>query len=166
MAHPIVITENMSGTKDGSQLVSFKYIANSAAAEIENGHIVKLDGIANTVDREILKGVDCLANTPLSDIALVAGVELDYDEHKHSLDSFVNPAGRAVRGFRMHPGIFAVSSDAVTAEGTVTAGNLVEVAAGTKMKVVASATANATQIGVVNEVYNAAGKTFYSIEIK
>lgn len=170
MAYSIVVTENMSGTHDGSQLVSFKYQSSNTGADIENGHVVKLDGIlsATGADREIFKAVDVLAATPIEDVVLVAGVEIDPDERNYALDTWINKAGTPTRGIRFHKGdTFSASSDAFTTSlSTVTAGKIVELAAGTKLAIVSSATASTTTIGVIHQVYSLAGKTMYSVLVK
>lgn len=166
MAYSIVNVSNLPGIKDGSMLKSFKYIKNGNGAEIENGHVVKLDGILAKTDREIFKGVDVAAEDDLADVVLVAGVELDYKAENRTTDAFINKANAPVRGYHFHKGgTFEVSADALDATGEITVGTAIVLAAGTKMAAVASAS-GATQVGEVIEVYTSAGKQMVTVLCK
>lgn len=95
----VIRTDLMSGTKQPADLVSLRfYNADGEVAEVENGVIVELQGYEEG-EREVMKAVAATASSSLNDCAIVAGIEIMYDERKHNLDEFINEAGKAVRGY-------------------------------------------------------------------
>lgn len=95
----VIRTDLMSGTKQPADLVSFRFYDSAGnPAEVENGVIVKLEGYEDG-EREVMKAVAATSSTPLSDCAIVAGVEVMYDERKKNLDEYINEAGKIVRGY-------------------------------------------------------------------
>ena len=164
----VVRTDRMAGTTEREMLVSAKYMGDgSAATAIENGNVVKLDGLLETanagvVEREIFKAVTPAAGDDLKDIVLVASPEVMYDERKKDLCEFRNEAGEVLRGYRMHSGdIFSCTAEAF--DGTPEVGSVIELMAGTKMKAVTSNTSGSTVIGKCIEVAKAGAYTFYAI---
>ena len=113
--YAVIRTDLMSGTKQPADLVSLRfYGADGKVAEVENGVIVKLEGYEDG-QREVMKAVAAKAGDDLNDCAIVAGVEVMYDERKKNLDEFINEAGKATRGYIPRSrNIFSV-----TAEGFV-----------------------------------------------
>lgn len=98
MAYTVIRTDLMSGTKQPADLVSLRfYDASGKVAEVENGVIVELNGYEDG-EREIMKATAATASSDLNDCAIVAGVEVMYDERKKNLDEFINEAGKATRG--------------------------------------------------------------------
>ena len=163
MAYGVVRTDNMYGTDVRAGLVSLKYFVSTTATAIENGNVVTLNGLISG-EREVFKAVAPAANTPLNEVVLVASPEVMYDEHKHNLDEFVNEAGAIARGYRLHKGdIFSVTADALSAASDITVGDIVELQAGTKLKVVGSATASTTTVGKVIAIDNVGRYTYYVI---
>lgn len=172
MAYAVIRTDRMYGTAVAPNLVSLKYMGagtttqNTVETEIENGNVVKLVGLM-TDEREVYKGVTPAANTALGDIVLVAAPEVLYDERKKNLDEFINEAGKVIRGYRLHEhDIFSVTAEALSAAATIAVGNVVELQAGTKMKVVASATSGSTKVGEIIAIEQAGRYTYYVIEVK
>ena len=159
--HAVIRTDLMSGTYDGSLLRSFKYFnAEGVMADIDNGHVVKLEALMEG-EREVWKAVDPDADTPLKDIAVVAGVEVMYDERKKNLDEYYNVAGKAVRGYMYHANqYFSVTIEAL--DGTPEVGKFVEIQAGTKLKV-ADAAGTAT-MGKIVAIEQAGRYTYYVIK--
>lgn len=99
MAYTVIRTDLMSGTKQPADLVSLRfYDASGEVAEVENGVIVKLEGYEDG-EREVMKAVAATAGADLNECAIVAGVEVMYDERKKNLDEFINEAGKATRGY-------------------------------------------------------------------
>lgn len=95
----VIRTDLMSGTKQPADLVSLRFYGdNSKPAEVENGVIVKLEGYEDG-QREVMKAVAAKSSDKLSDCAIVAGVEVMYDERKSNLDEYINEAGKIVRGY-------------------------------------------------------------------
>jgi len=174
MAYAVVRTDKMFGTDVCTELVSVKYIVTTGSGDdavstptaIENGSVLKLGALLDG-EREIYEGTAPAANDSLDDVVLVATPELMYDERKHNLDEFINEAGKAARGYRFHKhDIFSVTIEALnTALEKVEVGNVIELAAGTKMKAVASATSGSTVVGSVIHVETVGTKTFYAIEV-
>lgn len=163
--HGVIRTDLMSGTKQPADLVSFRYMgAGSTATEIDNGNVVKLDGYMEG-ERELFKAVTPAADTPIDELAIVASVEIMYDERKKDLCEYVNAAGANVRGYIPRKrNIFSVTKEAI--DGTPEKGNLVELQAGsTKMKAVASATGGTTTIGKVIDIEKHGRTTFYVIQV-
>lgn len=159
MANAVVRLDNMAGTTVGTLLRSVKFYADGAEKEIQNGAVVKLEAL---IDREVYKAVAPAANTPINEVVLVASPEVMYDERKRNLEDFINEAGDVARGYMFHTGdVFSVTAEALTAAPAI--GWAVELAEGTKMAAVETATEGATQIGKVIAVEVVSGKTFYVI---
>lgn len=167
MAHAVIRKDRMYGTDVAPALVSLRFVdGNGDGADIDNGNVVKLDGLM-TGERELYKAVAPAAGTALKDIAIVGTNEVMYDERKKNLDEFYNEAGNDALGYRPHAGdIFSVTADALDAAAAIAKGDLVELQAGTKLKVVKSATQNSTQVGVIADINKAGRYTYYAIEVK
>jgi len=171
MAYGVVRTDNMFGTDVRTGLVSIKYIVTTGSGasavktetEIENGRILKVGDLMDG-EREIFEGVVPAADSELSEVVLIASPEVMYDERKRNLNEFINVAGKACRGYRLHKGdIFSVTIDALDAAATPEVGNVVELQADTKLKVVASATSGSTTVGRVIAVDVVGRYTYYAI---
>lgn len=176
MAYGVVRTDNMYATDvRGGGLVSIKYIVTENAGQdnetktetaIENGCVLKIGDLMDG-EREIFEGTAPAANTDLGDICLIASPELMYDERKHDLAEFINLPGKPCRGYRLHHAdAFSVTIDALeTALSEIEVGNVVELQADTKMKVVASPTASTTTVGKIEAIETAGKYTFYVIRV-
>lgn len=167
MSYAVVRTDNMAGTDVRGQLVSVKYMGadGSTATAIENGNVLKLGALVEG-EREIYVGGNVAANTAIEDVVLVASVETMYDERKRNLDEFVNKADAICRGYHIHSGdTFSVTAEALSGTGTPAVGNIVELAAGTKLAFAASATSGSTQVGRIIAVDVAGRYTYYVIKV-
>ena len=169
MAYAVVRTDKLTGTDDRARLVSVRYQPvdstsnENVATEIENGNFVLLAGLEDGA-REIYVGVEPTASSALTDVVLIASPEVMYDERKKKLDEFINVAGKAARGYRLHSNdIFSVTADAL--DGTPAKGKIVELQGDTKAKVVASATSGSTVIGKIIDVNVVGRYTYYAIEV-
>ncbi|HZJ99524.1 MAG TPA: hypothetical protein VFC79_05940 [Tissierellaceae bacterium] len=145
MAKGIFIAENMASTKVGSLLRSA-----TQATAIENGALVKLDGlVSGEIDLYNAKPI-----AAITDVAyIVDGVELIADESTtKGLDDFENPANVAFRVRKPQVGDrFSISESMITAlSTTVVVDNIAEIpATGNKLAEVAKltgATATATLV--------------------
>lgn len=167
MAYGVVRTDKLMGTDVRSMLESVKYMgAGSTATAIDNGNVVKLDGSLMTGEREIKKGVTPAANDALDAIVLIASPEVMYDERKRNLDEFQNEAGKVCRGYHLHSGdIFSVTKDALDGVATPAVGNVVELKAGIKLNVAASATGGSTVVGKIIAVDVVGRYTYYVIQV-
>lgn len=169
MAYAVVRTDKLTGTDDRARLVSVRYQPvdstsnENVATEIENGNFVLLAGLEDGA-REIYVGVEPTASSALTEVVLIASPEVMYDERKKNLDEFINVAGKAARGYRLHSNdIFSVTADAL--DGTPAKGKIVELQGDTKAKVVASATSGSTVIGTIIDVNVVGRYTYYAIEV-
>lgn len=171
MAYGVVRTDNMFGTDVRAGLVSIKYIvttgegASAVKTEtaIENGNVLKVGALMEG-EREIFEGATPAANDALSDIVLIASPEVMYDERKRNLDEFINEAGKPCRGYRLHKGdIFSVTKDALDGAAEPKEGNVVELKAGTKLNVAATATSGSTVVGKIIAVDVVGRYTYYAI---
>ena len=166
--YSVVRTDNMMGTQVGSYLDSVRfYDGNDDEAAIENGNVVKV-GALLAGEREVHKATAPAVSTALKEIGLVATPEVLYDERERGLDKFINPAGAVARIYYLHSG----DEFGVTAKGlniasgyTVKVGDAVELMAGTKLKVVATATSGSTQVGKIIAIEKAGRYTYYVVRV-
>lgn len=168
--YAVVRTDNMAGTDVRSQLVSVQYLGSNGATPtaIENGNVLKI-GALKTGEREIYVGGAVAANDSLDDVVLVASPEVMYDERLHNLDQYINEAGKTCRGYHIHTNdIFSVTKEALTGASTPDVGDVVELAAGTKLNVVAAATGatdGSTVVGTIIAIDVVGAYTFYAIRV-
>jgi hypothetical protein len=157
----------MEGTVNPNALVSFKYQPSSTDTAIENGRVVLLAGLVSG-EREVFTSATPAANSAIANIALVATPELMSDERKKNLNEFTNAAGDICRGYKLRSGdIFSVTAEALTAiNGTApAAGQIVELQADTKLKLVASLTGGSTQVGTVIDVEDNGNTEYIVIKV-
>lgn len=150
----VVRTDLMHGTYNAADLVSVRYSPSATDTAIENGNVVLL-GALDTSNREVYVGATPAANSSLSLIALIATPEVLADERLQALSDFRNEAGEVARGYRLRSGdVFGVTAAAITPiSGTAPAiGQVVELAAATKLKLVTSLTSQSTQVGTVIQI--------------
>lgn len=164
----VVRTDNMTGTDVRSELVSVKYMGanKKIATEIENGSVLKASELADG-EREVFIGEQVSKDTPIREVVLIAAPEVPYDERLRNLDEFINVAGKACRGYRLHSGnIFSLTKEALTGLASPAKGNVVELAdKATKLNVVAAATASTTTVGKIIDVEIAGRYTYYVIKV-
>ena len=160
MAYTVIRTDLMSGTNQPADLVSLRfYDGEDKPAEVENGVIVKLEGYEDG-QREVMKAVAASADDDLNDCAIVAGVEVMYDERKKNLDEFINEAGKATRGYIPRSrNIFSVTKEGFV-DGTVPEKGA-EVGIGKGGKIDAAGTG----LGVCVDIDVAGRYTYYAIKI-
>lgn len=158
--HCVIRTDLMSGTKQPADLVSLRfYDADGNQAEVENGVIVKLEGYESG-QREVMKAVAAKAGDDLNDCAVVAGVEVMYDERKKNLDEFVNEAGKITRGYIPRSrNMFSVTKEGFVGGTVPTVG--AEVGIGTGGKIDAAGKG----LGVCVAIEAAGRYTYYTIKI-
>lgn len=163
MAYGVVRTDNMRGTDVRAGLVSVRFKASDKAAEIENGNVAKIGALENG-SREIYTATAPAANDKITDIVLIASPEIQYDDHEHNLDEFINKAGDIARGYHLYDNdIFSVTADCIS--GTPKVGSIIELMAGTKLKAVDSATASSTTIGKIIDKNIVGRYTYYAIRV-
>ena len=158
--YAVIRTDLMSGTKQPADLVSLRYYdADGNVAEVENGVIVKLNGYEDG-EREVMKAVAATAGADLNECAIVAGVEVMYDERKKNLDEYINEAGKAVRGYIPRSrNIFSITKEGFVGGTVPKKGDAVGIGAGGKVD------AAGTGLGVCVDVEVVGRYTYYSIKI-
>ena len=153
----------MSAVKSAMYFSAYTNATTNTPAAIDNANIVELKDILIDGDRELW-----VATTPTASserIAIVSTPEVDYDERLTIFD-FQNQAGKPIRVHLLSKGVGQVFSATVEAFNTTpTVGDVVEVQAGTKMKVVASATNGSTTIGKIVGIEDVNGTTFYVVKV-
>jgi hypothetical protein len=162
--HAVVRTDDMTGTDVRSQLVSVKYMGadKNTPTDIDNGHVVLLDKLMEG-EREVYVGTDVAANSKLSDVVLIASPEVMYDERLKNLSDFYNEAGTIARGYHIPLGdTFSVTGEAL--DGTKKVGDVVELAAGTKLTSAASGS-GATVVGRIVKIEKVGRYTYYAIKV-
>lgn len=175
--HAVVRTDLVHGSDVRAELMSVKFVnSEGVAAEIENGNVVCVGGLM-AGEREIFTATAPAADTAINKIALIASVEVMYDERKKNLDEFINEAGKACRAYRLHSGmIFSVTKEALDGAATPAVGDIVELKAGTKLNVKGAtvsgdtttppaATSGSTVIGEIIEVQVTSRYTYYAIKV-
>ena len=158
--YTVIRTDLMSGTKQPADLVSLRfYDANGKVAEVENGVIVKLEGYEDG-QREVMKAVAASAGADLNECAIVAGVEVMYDERKKNLDEFINEAGKATRGYIPRSrNLFSVTKEGFVGGTVPTKGAKVGIGAGGKIDAAGTGLGECADIEVVGRY------TYYTIKI-
>ena len=155
----VVRTDKMFATDNRAGLVSVRYQPGDTMTAIDNGNVVKI-GALEEGSREVYKGVTPAANDAIKDIVLIASPEVMYDERKRNLDEFQNAEGAIARGYHLHTNdIFSVTKEALTGDEPAI-GKVVELAAGTKLNVAASATG--TLVGTIIDI-NVVGRYTYIV---
>lgn len=168
--YAVVRTDLMYATDVRSGLVSIEYLGadGETPTAIENGNVLKV-GALKDGEREIYVGSAVAANDALNDVVLVATPEVDYDERKRNLDEYINVKGKPCRGYHFHPAdVFSVTKDALAGADEPAVGDVVELAAGTKLKVVAAATGATNGSTVVGKIIakDIVGRyTYYAIKV-
>lgn len=160
MAYTVIRTDLMSGTIQSADLVSLRFYDNSNPANVENGVIVKLEGYEDG-EREVMKAVAASSTDDLNDCAVVAGVEVMYDERKRNLDEYINEAGQIVRGYILRSrNMFSVTKEGFV-NGTVPSSVGKAVGIGTGGKIDAAGTG----LGTCVAIETAGRYTYYTIRI-
>lgn len=170
MAYGVVRTDNMYGTDVRAGLVSIQYLGanGTTPTAIENGNVLKV-GALKTGEREIFVGSAVAAADALNDVVLIASPEVMYDERMRDLDEYINAAGKTCRGYHIHTGdIFSVTKDALAGAALPAVGDIVELAAGTKLNVAAKAdgaTSGSTVVGKIIAIDIVGKYTYYAIKV-
>jgi hypothetical protein len=156
----VIRTDLMSGTKQPADLLSVRvYDGEGNMIDAENGLIVKV-GALEDGEREVHKATLYADRDNLDECAILAGVEMMYDATKHSLDDYINVAGKAVRAYiPRNRNVFSVTKEGFL-DGTVPAvGDTVGIGANGKLE------ASGTNLGKCIAIEKAGMFTFYVIQI-
>lgn len=159
--YAVIRTDNISGTDQRADLLSVRfYDSNNKVAEVENGVIVKV-GALESGEREVHKATAASSSDSLNDCAILAGVELFYDEsRRHYLDEWINPAGKATRAYILRSrNLFSVTAEGFVG-GTVPAvGDTVGIGTGGKID------ASGSGLGVCEHIETQGRYTWYQIKL-
>ena len=164
--HGICITEKLSGTFNGADLVSVRYMVGSTPTAIDNGSVVEV-GACEVNSREVRKATAPKKDSAKAAIALIASPEVIYDEHlQNDLGNFENEANAVSRGYLLEKPhqIFAVTGEVLDGDTARIVGAVVELQGSTKLLAAATNTQGSTKIGEIIEVFTKKGKTYYAIE--
>ncbi len=164
--HGICITEKLSGTFNGADLVSVRYMVGSTPTAIENGSVVEV-GALEANSREVRKATAPEKDSAKAAIALIKSPEVIYDERlQNDLGNFENEANAVSRGYLLEKPhqIFAVTGEVLDGGAARIVGAVVELQASTKLLAAATNTQGSTKIGEIIEVFTKKGKTYYAIE--
>lgn len=164
--HGICITEKLSGTFNGADLVSVRYMVGSTPTAIDNGSVVEV-GALEANSREVRKATAPKKDAAKAAIALIASPEVIYDAHlQNDLGNFENEANAVSRGYLLEKPhqIFAVTGEVLDGGAARIVGAVVELQASTKLLAAATNTQGSTKIGEIIEVFTKKGKTYYAIE--
>lgn len=160
MSYTVFRSDLMSGTKQPADLVSLRYYIGEEQAEVENGVIVELGSLEEGA-REVRKATAASASSDLANCAVVAGVEVMYDERKRNLDEFINEKGKATRGYLLRTNnIFSVTADGFVDKAVPAVDGAVGIGADGKLD------ASGTGFGKCIAIETAGRYTYYVIEIK
>lgn len=159
MAYTVFRSDLMTGTDVAADLVSLRVYNNDDKIAVENGTIVKLAGYEQG-QREIRKAALASASDDIKDCAIVASVELFYDERKKNLDEFINEAGAACRGYILHPqDMFSVTADGFVGGTAPAVGDAVGIGANGKID------ASADGLGECMAIETVGRYTYYVIRV-
>ena len=161
MAYTVIRTDLMSGTDVAADLVSLRvYGADDKHIAVENGAIVELQGYEEG-QREVMKATLATADSDINKCAIVASVEIMYDERMRNLDDYVNVAGKICRGYIPR----SRNMFSVTKEGFV--GGTAPTAVGAAVGLGADGKIDAagTGFGTIMAIETAGRYTYYVIKI-
>ena len=158
--YTVIRTDNLSGTDQRADLLSVRvYGTDGKAIEVENGTIVKV-GALEAGEREIYKATLATAEDAAEDCAILAGVEVMYDERKKNLDEYVNEAGKAVRAYIPRSrNFFSVTKEGFVGRTAPAVDGEVGIGANGKLD------AAGTGFGVCKAIETAGQFTYYVIQI-
>ena len=160
MSYCVIRTDLMSGEIQAADLVSLRfYDANDEMAEVENGTIVELFGYEEG-QREVMKAKAATASSDIESCAVVAGVEVMYDERKRNLDEYINESGKAIRGYIPRKrNMYSITKEGFVDEAVPVVGGKVGIGAEGKLD------ASASGYGECVAIEEAGRYTYYTIEI-
>lgn len=158
--YTVIRTDNLSGTDQRADLISVRvYDADGAQIEAENGAIVKIGALEGD-EREVYKATLATADDDLNGCAILAGVEVMYDERKRNLHEYINEAGKAVRAYiPRNRNFFSVTEEGFVGGTAPSVDGEVGIGANGKLD------ASSTGVGKCVAIENAGIYTYYVIQI-
>lgn len=159
--HTVIRTDLMHGTDQPADLLSVRVYASvgGAAKEVDNGFIAEIPGSLVSDEREIFAAIPPKATTTLNKAAIIAGVEVMYDERLKNLYEYTNEAKKTTRAYRLHNGdIFSITAEGFTDTTLPAAGDTVGVNTDGKLK-------KSGKLGTCIEVQDIGGTKYYAIRV-
>ena len=163
----VVRTDKPSGEAQMADMLSLRfYDGNGDFAEVENGVIAELDGLEAinsspaSNEHEIYKAVAATSNSDMNDCVIICSPELMYDQRKHSLDQFINEAGKPARGYIPRSrNIYSWTKEGFVSATPPAIGDTVGIGANGKLD------ASGSGFGKCIDIDTAGKYTYYAIEI-
>jgi hypothetical protein len=166
--YAVVRLDRVTGTRDGSKLLSARYYVNTTATDIQNGNVVHITN--ELLDREVFKTTAPAQGDTIKTVGLVASVELIKDSSVlvDDLTDFINKAdGEPQRVYLLETGdIFSVTAPAINnlpATAASAKGKFVKLGTTTKWEYAATDT---DAVGTIIDVEVVGSKTYFVIRIK
>ena len=162
----VIRTDLMNATKQPTGMISAKYLPSDVETAIDNGSVVKIGALVSG-ETTIFAADTPAATDTLASIAIVASVELSDDPRVTLLSDFTNGAGDTLRCYGLDSrDIFSVTKTVLAGKETPAVGDVVELAAGTKLNVASTLTSGSTQVGNVIAIDKVGALTYYVIRVK
>lgn len=158
--YTVIRTDNLSGTDQRADLISVRvYDTEDKPIAVENGAIVKV-GALEDGEREIYKATLATAEDNLDECAILAGVEVMYDDRARNLDDYINEAGKPIRAYiPRNRNFFSITKEGFVDGSVPVKGGKVGIGANGKID------AAGTGIGECKAVEVAGRYTYYVIQI-
>lgn len=159
--YTVIRTDNLSGTDQRADLLSVRvYDAEGEKISVENGAIVKI-GSLEEGEREIYKATLATSEDNIDECAILAGVEVSYDERIKNLDGYINEAGALVRAYiPRNRNFFSITKEGFVGGTTPEVDGEVGIGANGKID------AAGTGLGVCKAIEIAGRYTYYVIQVK
>lgn len=174
MSYCVVRTDKPSGEAQMADMLSLRFCTATTnngtttytPAEVENGVIAELKGLesrgTNPViyEHEIYRAVAATSSSDMNNCVIICSPELMYDERKHSLDQFINEAGKPARGYIPRSrNIYSWTKEGFVGATPPAIGGTVGIGTGGKLN------ASGSGFGKCIDIDTAGKYTYYVIEI-
>lgn len=158
--YTVIRTDGLSGTDQRADLISVRvYDADGKAIAVENGAIVKV-GALEAGEREIYKATLATSSDNIDECAILAGVEVMYDDRARNLSNYINESGKAIRAYiPRNRNFFSVTKEGFVGGTAPSVEGKVGIGANGKID------AAGTGLGVCKAIETAGRYTYYVIQI-
>lgn len=146
-------------------IVSAQYLPSATETAIDNGAVVTIGALVSG-ETNVYTADTPAADDSLSEVAIVASVELSDDPRVRKLSDFQNAAGDVIRCYRLRSGsIFSVTATVLDGNATPEVGDVVELKAGISLNVVDSLTGGSTKVGDIISVDTVDDIVYYAFKV-
>ena len=158
--YTVIRTDGLSGTDQRADLISVRvYDTSGKEIAVENGTIVKV-GALEAGEREIYKATLATTSDNIDECAILAGVEVMYDDRARNLSNFINESGKAIRAYiPRNRNFFSVTKEGFVGGAAPSVEGKVGIGANGKID------AAGTGLGVCKAIETAGRYTYYVIQI-